>query len=116
VPTEFDQLIGTFNPQTRTGIKSFLDNAGGTFAAARPDLRGALSSAPPALEQASNVLQDLDSNEAALNTLILSSDRVVAAANSAAPGVAQLVSGGATTFAAVADQADALKAALNQTA
>lgn len=116
VPAEFDQLIGTFNPRTRSGIKSFLDNGGVAFAAARPHLRSALSSTPPALEQASHVLQDLDSGEAALGTLIVSSDRVVAAANSAAPGVGQLLSAGATTFGAIADQADALKTALNQTA
>jgi ABC-type transporter Mla subunit MlaD len=116
VPAEFDQLIGTFNPQTRSGIKSFLDNAGTTFELARPNLRHAISGAPPALAQVSHVLQDLDADEAALDTLIVSSDRVVAAANTAAPGVGQLLSGGATTFAAVADQANALKAALTQTA
>jgi virulence factor Mce-like protein len=116
VPVEFDQLIGTFNPATRSGIKSFLDNAGVTLNVARPDLRGVLNTAPPALAQAGHVLQDLDANEAALGTLIASSDRVIAAANTASPGVSQLVSGGATTFAAIANQADALKAALSQTA
>src|SRR6202011_4789233 len=59
------------------------------------------------------VLQDLDANESALNTLIVSTDHVVSAANAANPGVGQLVSGAATTFSAIASQTNALKQALS---
>jgi ABC-type transporter Mla subunit MlaD len=113
VPVEFDQLIGTFTPPVRAGLKSFLDNGGTTFRVAQPDLREAIATAPPALGQASAVLQDLDANESALNTLIVSSDRVVSAANAANPGVGQLVSGAATTFGAIASETNALKQALS---
>jgi ABC-type transporter Mla subunit MlaD len=113
VPVEFDQLIGTFTPPVRAGLKSFLDNAGTTFRVAQPDLRQAIAAAPPALGQAGAVLRDLDANESALNTLIVSTDHVVSAANAANPGVSQLVSGAATTFSAIASQTNALKQALS---
>lgn len=113
IPVEFDQLIGTFTPPVRAGLKSFLDNAGTTFRVAQPDLRRAIATAPPALGQAGAVLQDLDANESALNTLLVSTDHVVSAANAANPGVGQLVSGAATTFSAIASQTNALKQALS---
>jgi ABC-type transporter Mla subunit MlaD len=113
IPVEFDQLIGTFTPPVRAGLKSFLDNAGTTFGAAQPDLRRAIATAPPALGQAAAVLQDLDANESAMNTLLVSTDRVVSAANAANPGVGRLVSGAATTFQAIASQTNALKQALS---
>jgi ABC-type transporter Mla subunit MlaD len=113
IPVEFDQLIGTFTPPVRAGLKSFLDNAGTTFRVAQPDLRRAIAGAPPALAQAGAVLQDLDANESAMNTLLVSTDHVVSAVNSANPGVGQLVSGAATTFSAIASQTNALKQALS---
>jgi ABC-type transporter Mla subunit MlaD len=113
VPAEFDQLIGTFTPPVRSDLKSFLDNAGATFQVAQPNLRKAIATAPPALGQAASVLRDFDADESALNTLIVSSDRVVAAVNGANPGVGQLVSGAATTFGAIASQSDALERALS---
>jgi phospholipid/cholesterol/gamma-HCH transport system substrate-binding protein len=113
VPVEFDQLIGTFTPPVRAGLKSFLDVAGSTFHVIHPDLRQAIATAPPALGQAAAVLQDLDADESAMNTLLVSSDHVVSAANAANPGVGQLVSGAATTFSAIASQTNALKEALS---
>jgi virulence factor Mce-like protein len=112
VPVEFDQLLGSFTPSARAGLRSFLERGGVAFQAASPELRQALQTAPPALAQAGYVLHDLDADEQALNTLVLSSDRVVGAAQAADPGVGQLVSGAATTFDAIASQAGALKSAL----
>ena len=114
VPVEFDQLIGAFTPPVRSGLKSFLDNAGTTFSVAQPGLHAAIRSAPPALTQAGYVLGDLDANEAALNQLIRSTDSVVAAANSANPGAGQLITSAAATFAAIASQSTALEQTLSQ--
>jgi ABC-type transporter Mla subunit MlaD len=112
VPVEFDQLLGTFTPKVRGDLSALLGRGGVTFRIARPDLRRAIEAAPPALTQASFVLADLDSNEAALDTLVRSTDRVVNAVHGADPGVGQLVSGAATTFDAIASQASALQATL----
>jgi ABC-type transporter Mla subunit MlaD len=113
LPVEFDQFIGMFTPRVRGGIKSFFDHAGSTFRTAQPDLRAAITAAPPALTQASYVFRDLDANQAALDTLITSSDRVISAANRANPDVGHLIAGAAATFAAVASQAGALQQTLS---
>jgi ABC-type transporter Mla subunit MlaD len=115
VPVEFDQLLGTFTPAVRGDLKAFLDRAGVALHVAEPDLRAAIGQAPPALTQASDVLQDLDANEAALNALVISSDHVVGAVQTAEPGVGQLISGAAATFGAVASQASALQSTLSAT-
>jgi ABC-type transporter Mla subunit MlaD len=79
-------------------------------------LRHALQAAPPALTQAGFVLRDLDANETALDTLMRSTDHVVGAIHGANPGIGQLVSAAATTFAATASQASALQSTLSATA
>jgi ABC-type transporter Mla subunit MlaD len=109
VPVEFDQLIGTFTPEVRSDLKSFLDRGGVTLSAAEPDLRQAIEAAPPALAQAGFVLHDLDADEQALDTLVISTDRVVGAVHAADPGVGRLVSSAATTFDAIGSEAGSLK-------
>ena len=105
VPGELDQLLATFTPTVRHDVGTFLDNGGVTLRTASPNLRRVLQTAPAALEQTSPVLQDLDSSEKDLNTLLRSTDDVVNAAQVADPGVQQLVTGAATTFGAVAGKA-----------
>ena len=102
-PVEFDSLINTFNPSTRAGLKSFLQNAGITLRTASPNLARAIEAAPAALAQTSAVLGDLDTNESALNTLVRSGAQVVDAVNDADPGIQPLITNAATTFAALAE-------------
>ncbi len=116
VPVEFDQLIGTFTPRVRSDLKAFLQNGGVALHAASPALRHALSAAPPALTQADAVLRDLNADESALNTLVTSTDRVINAADTANPGVGQLIGAAATTFAAIGSQSHALQVALTHAA
>jgi ABC-type transporter Mla subunit MlaD len=112
VPVEFDQLVGAFTPKVRRDLKALLDRGGVTLRVARPDLRRALLTAPPAVTQASYVLTDLAANQRALDTVIRSTDRVVNAVHTADPGLQRLLSGAATTFDAVASQAGDLQATL----
>jgi phospholipid/cholesterol/gamma-HCH transport system substrate-binding protein len=112
VPGELDQLLATFTRPVRHDVQTFLDEGGVTLHTASPDLRRALEAAPAALNQTSPVLQDVDSSEKALDTLLRSTDEVVNAAQSANPGVAKLITGAATTFGAVASKAQQVRQSL----
>jgi virulence factor Mce-like protein len=111
-PVEFDSLLSTFDGKLRGQLKTFLNNAGITFKTASPSLRRAIESAPAALNQTSAVLQDLDSNEAALNALVRSGAQVVDSVHRADPGLQPLVTGTATTFAALASRTSQLESTL----
>ena len=111
---EFDQVFGVFGPQTRTRFKQFLDQGGPAFQRAEPGLEGSLAKAPAALAQARLALQELGSDPAELSGLVASTDAVVHAVQSSNPGIAQLVSGAATTLDATADQAGALGRSLEE--
>ena len=111
-PAELDQLLTTFTAPVRRDLRSFIDRAGVTLRTAKPNLARALDAAPPALTEASAVLRDIDSNEAAFNTLLRSTDSVVGAVHTADPGIANLVTGAATTFGAVASRAQQVQATL----
>ncbi|WP_354701409.1 hypothetical protein DSM112329_01721 [Paraconexibacter sp. AEG42_29] len=113
-PVEFDQVLKTFDAPTRKDLRRTVDATGTALAAARPGLSAALDEAPPALAQARAVLTDLGSDEAALDQLVRSGDRVTAAINAADPGLGPLVAGAAQTFAAVGTRADRLQTALRE--
>jgi phospholipid/cholesterol/gamma-HCH transport system substrate-binding protein len=111
-PVEFDTLLTTLNAKLRGQLKTFLNNAGIAFRTASPGLRRAIESAPAALSQTSAVLQDLDSNEAALDSLVRSGAQVVDSVHRADPGLQPLVTGAATTFAALASRTSQLQSTL----
>jgi phospholipid/cholesterol/gamma-HCH transport system substrate-binding protein len=111
-PVEFDSLLGTFNGTLRGQLKTFLGNAGIAFKTASPGLRRAIEAAPAALDQTSAVLQDLDSNQAALDALVRNGAQVVDAVHRADPGLQPLVTGAATTFAALASRTTQLESTL----
>jgi ABC-type transporter Mla subunit MlaD len=111
-PVEYDSVFDIFNPATRSGMKSFLDNAGPSLRAAALPLRHALGDADPALTQVVAVVRDLGFDQQALSTLVSASDEVVHAAAQATPGVQRLLAGAANTFSAVADQSQSLRSAI----
>src|SRR5439155_6122014 len=47
VPVEFDQLLRTFTPSLRHGLKAMIDNGGAAYRVAERPLRRSLASAPP---------------------------------------------------------------------
>jgi ABC-type transporter Mla subunit MlaD len=105
---EVDQVTDLFNSSSRRDLRSLLDQAGPALAAAKPGLEGTLGFAPAALQQARAVLSQLGGDPAQLDTLVRTTDSVVHAVQTSNPGVGQLVSGAATTFHALANQADVL--------
>lgn len=109
VPVEFDSLLRAFDAKTRADVSGFIDNAGPAFAAAKPGLAETLDNAPAALEQGGKALGDLDADNAALDTLVKSTDRVLASVQSAEPGIRELLDGAGTTFDAIADESDTLR-------
>ncbi|HWF56126.1 MAG TPA: MlaD family protein [Solirubrobacteraceae bacterium] len=111
-PVEFDSLLGTFTRGVRANLKTFLGNAGVTLRDASPNLRRAIEAAPPALAQTAGVLGDLDSNEAALNSLVRSGAQVVDSVNRSDPGIQPLVTDTATTLAALASRTQQLDSTL----
>jgi phospholipid/cholesterol/gamma-HCH transport system substrate-binding protein len=111
-PVEFDSLLGTFNGHVRANLKTFLGNAGIALKDASPNLRRVIEAAPPALTQATNVLSDLDSSEAALNSLVRDGAQVVDAVHRADPGLQPLVTDAATTFTALASRTRQLQSTL----
>lgn len=113
-PVEFDGLLRTFDGRTRVGFSDFLDQAGPALEEAKPALRRTLASAPPAVDQARRVLEDIEAEGDALQTLINSGSRVFGALQTSQPGVRELLSGAGATFDAIADQETALRATLDR--
>ncbi|MHB8693628.1 MAG: MlaD family protein [Solirubrobacteraceae bacterium] len=113
-PVEFDQLIGTFTPSAQASIKSFLDNAGAALRNSTEPLQTALQEprTPAALQQASAVTEDFNLTSSDLNGLIVHGERVIAAVQSANPGLGQLIEGTAGTFQAIATDASGVQATL----
>ncbi|MHB8693259.1 MAG: MlaD family protein [Solirubrobacteraceae bacterium] len=113
VPVEFDTLLRVFNTRTRASLRDFLGQASAAALADRRALARALDAAPPALTQADFVLRDLDAQEQAVSTTILSGDRVLGAVQAANPGLKTLLDAAAGTFSAIADQAGSLQQTLS---
>jgi ABC-type transporter Mla subunit MlaD len=111
-PVEFDSFVGTFDRKTRADLGSFLGNAGIALRVASPNLRRAIDAAPAALTQAAAVLGDLNDNESTLSTLVRSGAQVLDAVHRADPGIQPLLTGAASTFAALASRAQQLQATL----
>lgn len=112
LPVEFDQLTGTFTRKVRGNLRSAFDNAGPSLLAAKSGLARSITAAPPALGAARDVLNQLSADSSALHTMVRSSDQVLAAVHRANPGIGRLLTAGATTLQAFADESDGVKATL----
>lgn len=114
VPVEYGELLSVFGTDERRDLKTFLNRSGLALDKAGPQLDRALRVAPPAVEQADDVLSTLDDNRAELETLVRSTARVVSAVNRADPGLGRLVVGAGTTLNATAQEAQGLRGTLEQ--
>lgn len=111
-PQEFDDVFRIFGSRTRHNLKATLDKGGAALQAAQPGLRRVLDRTPPAAAQIAGVFEDLGYDTSALDRLTRSSDRVVAAIDSSNPGIARLLQGAGTTFAALGEQSRELERAV----
>ena len=114
VPVEYASLFNIFNPRTRTSLKAFFDNGGPTLAAAQQSFRRALQAAPPVLDQADHVFQDLSYNQAALSTLVSSTANLSDAIASSNPGIKNLIDGAAATFGTIGAHSTSLAQAIDR--
>lgn len=115
VPLEIDELAGTLDAASRRDLKALLNRLSMTAGNARGDLRRSLDRAPDALREAHTLVEDLGADERALDTLVRSADSVVAAVDSATPGLGDLIGDASQTFDAVAAEAAALRRTLAET-
>jgi virulence factor Mce-like protein len=114
VPVEFDQVFNTYGPRTRHNLRATVGALGAALQPTAPQLRRTLGPAASAVDEARGLFGDLGDDNAALSTLVRSSDRVLDAANRASPGVAPLVNDAATTFSALASRTQAMRDALGR--
>lgn len=112
VPVEVDQLLATFDEDTRRDLKSFINRSGATFDKARTPFRRVLTKTPQALDEATAVLKDLTADEGALSQTLRRTDSVVDSIRRADPGVSTLITGAATTFEAIAAEQQGLRGTL----
>lgn len=113
-PVEFDELLGTFTPPVRDGLRQLLRNSGPAMHRAGRPLRASLGSAPPAVGEVAGVTDALDARSAELSAAVRHLDGVVNAANGADPGIGRLVSGAATLFDGLSRQSGRLQATLDR--
>jgi len=109
VPVEVDQLLATFDDEARRDLKSFINRSGIALDASRGNLVKVLDKTPAALDQGAAVLKDATDDRGALSQVVRRTDSVVDAVRRADPGVQQLISGAATTFAAIAAEQQGLR-------
>lgn len=115
-PVEFDQVFKTFNPATRAALRSTLRTTGTALGRAGAPLGRALDSAPPAVSEARSLMQDLGSQSEALDTLVTSTDHILAGVQRSDPGLSQFIDGAQRTFHATATRQQDLARMLNEAA
>ncbi|MCW3041271.1 MAG: Mammalian cell entry related domain protein, partial [Solirubrobacterales bacterium] len=98
----------------RTDLKAFINRSGDTLARSRTPLVKVFTRTPPALDQAVHVFEDLTAERDALDTTLVRTDDVVDAVRRADPNLQRLLTGAASTFAAVADKQGQLKTTLDR--
>lgn len=115
-PLEVDTLLKTFDPPLRGHIKSFFDHIGPAMQLSRTPLRASLQQrrAPSMLREGSALFEDFNDAQRALNTLIVSGDRVVDSVQRANPDVGDLIQGAATTYDAIAADARGVQQTLDE--
>lgn len=114
MPVEIDSVVNIFGPRTRENLRSTVDAAGAALTATRAPLRRSLDRAPAAALQANGIAQDAGADLPALASLVRSTNRVVAAANTANPGIGPLIADTSTTLTAISSRAAALKQTLTE--
>lgn len=114
-PVEVDQILRTLDSSARRDLRALADRGGAALGPSSRAVRAVLERTPPALTQTQRLLADVGDDPTALHNLVASSDRVVNAINTSRPGVRALVTNAATTFDALATQANDLETALVRT-
>jgi ABC-type transporter Mla subunit MlaD len=78
-PVDLDQVLGTFDPQTRANTRQFLGELGTGVAGRGQDINGTLGAAPGFIQNLGSVAAAIDSRPGAMGALISSSQGAAAA-------------------------------------
>lgn len=113
-PVEFDQVFNTFTPRTRTAFRSFFHGGAANLSGRAPQLNTGVKRAAPALESASDVFNDLASDQAALRQLVISGHRTTRLLAAKRPVISDLMSVAAATFDTFASNSQGVRDSLDE--
>ena len=103
-----DRVLGMLDPPTRERMKELLTNSGAMFDGRGTDLNAALGNLEPGTRQLSAVMQILDSQRPALETLVRDAGTVFETIGDQQDAVRELVRSGHSVLSATAAQRGAL--------
>ena len=110
---DLDQLFNTLDAPTRKGLAETIQGFATWYAGKGLQANAAGRYFPPALSATTGVLQKLNADQAALNTLVQDTSQVVTTLARKAPTLTDLVSNADTTFGAIASENASLSQALS---
>ncbi|HYF24281.1 MAG TPA: MlaD family protein [Baekduia sp.] len=114
-PTDLDQLLGVFDPDTRARAQILLGAAGEAVVGRKVDVRRLLRELPLGMEQAGPALAELATTDRVMDDLVVRSDRFVAEAARERRALSRLIGALADTGTTVAARRTALREALRRT-
>lgn len=113
-PVETDQIYSTFNRPTRRHFQGTISGLAHTLKGHAGDLATAFQEGSTGLQQTDGLLSDLGARPGALSTLITAGASTFSALRTTDTQLQGLVSNGATTLQAMADNAGALASTLQK--
>jgi phospholipid/cholesterol/gamma-HCH transport system substrate-binding protein len=111
-PVELDDILNTFNGDTRTRLRILINEAGVALAGRGADFNTLLSELPPNIDQARQLLAQVASQNATLSNLIAEGDRITAAVNAKHDDLGNLVNVAGQALGTVASRQAQLSATL----
>jgi len=104
VPTELDDVLNTLDPDTRTGLRLLVSEAGTALAGHGTDFNAVLDDLPPALDKAREVVQEVAQENERLDQLVTSGDRVIASMHARRDDLGDFVQDAGRALDTVADR------------
>jgi phospholipid/cholesterol/gamma-HCH transport system substrate-binding protein len=102
-PVELDDILNTFNADTRTRLRILINEAGVALAGRGADFNTLLRTLPPNIGQARALLGQVASQNVALSNLIAEGDRITASVNGKRDDLGTLIIQADRSLGAVAD-------------
>jgi virulence factor Mce-like protein len=112
-PVEFDQLFNVVDGSARRDLRGLVDNAAAGVRGQGENLQSGLRAAPGGFAAVAALLRELGADPAALQSLVSSGHRTVAALAAHDGSLESAIADGATTFAALGDRSTALTQTLD---
>lgn len=104
VPTELDDVLNTLDPDTRTGLRLLINEAGVAMAGRGANFNAVLADLPPALDEARRVVSEIARENERLGRLVTSGDRVIASMTARRDDLGELVDSAGRALDTVADR------------